>query len=291
MRTFGFALSALLVAAVAASAQVTTIQVLQPPLTDLQLGPRTLNTAIVSCTDLPTTTAPTSPYWIVAAQAGTNHLQYAPGEIVVLNGGTGLGYMAGQRFYIRRLQVGLYGEQPSDLARGAIRTAGWLTVVATDVHSTLARIDYACDAISAGDYLDPFVETKLPAAALEGPPNFTDLARVLFGADRRQTFAAGDVLSIDRGQDRGVTMGTRVSFYRDRLNGTPLVEMGAQSMADLSRTSAQGDRESRPVLPLVEMGAGVVVAVSTDSAKVVVVRARDAVILGDYVVFRGAAAP
>jgi hypothetical protein len=88
-----------------------------------------------------------------------------------------------------------------------------------------------------------------------------DLGRVLFGVDRRQTFGAGDLLNIDRGNARGVGPGTQVAFYRDRLNGTPLVEMGV----------------------------GVVVEATEDTAKVVVTRASEAVMRGDYVVIRGTA--
>lgn len=274
MRTFGFALSALLVAVVSVSGQsqsqgqgqgqVSSLAVIQAPVTNLDLGPRTLSATLVTCADEPTLALSSSPYRIIAAHAGTNHEVYAAGDIVVLNGGTPQGLMAGQRYLVRRMQVGLYGEQPGNMARPAIRTAGWLTVVAADAHFALARIDFACDTVIKGDYLDPFVETTLPEkVAADGPPNFNDLARVLFGADRRQTFGAGDLLSIDRGMDRALAKGTRVSFYRDRQNGTPLVEMGA----------------------------GVVVDVSSDSAKVVVTRAREAVAFGDYVAIRGASAP
>jgi hypothetical protein len=95
----------------------------------------------------------------------------------------------------------------------------------------------------------------------DGASNFADMGRVLFGSDRRQTFGAGDITNIDRGKAKGVGLGTRVAFYRDRQNGTPLFELGA----------------------------GVVIDVAEESAKVIVVRAREAVTLGDYVAIRGTA--
>lgn len=263
MRTFGLVLSGVLVAASSAFGQVSSVQVVESPATNPSLGPRTLSASIVACTDLPTATVPAPALWILSGQAGDNHTVYAPGEIVVLNGGTPHGVLVGQRYFTRRLQLGLEGEPPSAESRAAIRTTGWVTVIAADERFALAHVDFACDNVEAGDFLAPYAEPVLPAsAAADGPPNFSDMGRVLFGADRRQTFAAGDVANIDRGTAQGIGIGTRVAFYRDRMSGTPLVEMGA----------------------------GVVVETAADTSKVVVVRARDAVWRGDYVVIRGSAA-
>jgi hypothetical protein len=263
MRTFGFVLSGVLVAASSAFGQVSSVQVMEAPATNPNLGPRTLTASIVACTDLPTATVPASALRILSGQVGDDHTVYAPGEIVVLNGGTPQGLLVGQRYFSRRLQLGFEGEPPSVESRGAIRTSGWLTVIAADERFALARVDFACDNVESGDYLDPYVEPVLPASATaDGPPNFTDMGRVLFGPDRRQTFGAGDLANIDRGTAQGIGIGTRVAFYRDRMSGTPLVEMGA----------------------------GVVVETTADTAKVVLVRARDAVWRGDYVVIRGTAA-
>jgi hypothetical protein len=275
MRTFGFVLSGVLVAATSAFGQVSSVQVIEPPATSPHLGPRTLTASIVACTDLPTTTVPTPTLRILAAQSGDDHTVYAPGEIVVLNGGTPQGILVGRRYFTRRLQLGYDALPPSVASRGAIRTTGWLTVIAADQGFALARVDYACDNVEGGDYLEPYVEPVLPASAVaDGPPKFVDwnaeryrwegvdLGRVLFGVDRRQTFGAGDVANIDWGTSKGIGIGTRVGFYRDRSNGTPLVEMGA----------------------------GVVVETTADTAKVVVTRASEAVMRGDYVVVRGTAA-
>jgi hypothetical protein len=262
MRIFGFALSGMLVAS-SAFAQVSSVQVIEAPATNQNLGPRTLTAAIVACADLPTTTVPTPSLQVLAAQAGDRHNVFSPNEVVVLNGGTPHGVRIGNRYFTRRLQPGLEGEPPSPASRGAIRTTGWLTVIAADDRFALARVDYACDNIDGGDYLEPYAEPALPASLpADGAPNFTDMGRVLFGVDRRQSFGAGDLANIDRGSAHGVGLGTRVAFYRDRENGTPLVEMGT----------------------------GIVVETATDTAKVVVTRARDAVIRGDYVVIRGTAA-
>jgi hypothetical protein len=263
MRTGAFFLIGVLGCAAAASAQAPALSVTGPSLTDMALGPRTLHAALVACTDLPTTAPSASPLRILAAQTGDKHQVYAPGDVVVLNGGTPVGFLVGQRYFVRRLQFGLTGEAPSADVQGAVRTAGWLSVIGVDERFALARVDYACDTVQAGDYLEPFVEPVLPNTVVaDGPTNFADMGRVLFGADRRQTFGSGDIANVDRGKTHGIGVGTRVAFYRDRLNGTPLVEMGA----------------------------GVVVEVAAETSKVVLVRTREVIIRGDYVAVRGTAA-
>jgi hypothetical protein len=263
MRTCAFVLIGVVACATAASAQDPTLSLVAPAASDASLGPRTLNAALVACTDLPTTAPSVSPLRILAAQTGDKHQVYAPGDVVVLNGGTPVGFAVGQRYFVRRLQFGLTGEAPSAAVMGAVRTAGWLSVIAADERFALARVEYACDTIQAGDYLEPFVEPVLPHIVVaDGPSNFAEMGHVLFGADRRQTFGSGDIANVDRGKAHGIGVGTRVAFYRDRLNGTPLVEMGA----------------------------GVVIEVAAETSKVVLVRAREVIIKGDYVAVRGTAA-
>ena len=223
------------------------------------LGPKTLVPAIVACTDVPVAAAPSSPLRIVAPHSGDPHELSYRNDVVVLSGGTPQGLLPGQRFYARRFRAPRNGEAVSAKDRGSVRTSGWLTVIAADEHSALARIDYACDGIATGDYLDAYVEPVLPANVVpDSQTDFSTLWRVLSGVDRREAFGAGDIVSVDRGSSHGLAGGMRVAFYRDRTNGTPLVELGT----------------------------GIVVEVSADVAKVVVERARVAIVSGDYVALR-----
>jgi hypothetical protein len=175
MRTFGFVLSGVLVAASSAFGQVSSIQVIEAPRTNENFGPRTLTPALIACADLPTATVPAAPLKVLAAQIGDNRGAFSLGEVVVLNGGTPQGLAVGNRYFTRRLQPGIDSEPPAPGSPGAIRTTGWLTVVAADKGFALARIDHSCDSIEIGDYLDPYVEPVLPAsAAPDGEPQFVD---------------------------------------------------------------------------------------------------------------------
>ena len=243
-------------AALPPAAAQTTIQVAPAPTGPGLFGPRTVLPVTVACTDLPTATVVEHPLRIVAPHSGDDHAISRAGDIVVLNGGTAQGFAIGQRYFTRRLTAPVNRERISNLERGAIRTSGWLTVIAADERSTLARIDYACTGIEAGDYLDPYTETVLPVAtAARGLTDFSDLGRVLLGVDRREQFGAGELLSIDRGAAHGMTGGRRVAFYRDRNNGTPLFEIGE----------------------------GIVVEVSLDTSKIAVDWTNQDVLKGDYV--------
>jgi hypothetical protein len=258
MRISGLSLGAWLLAAAPLAAQTPLITLAPPPAPIF--GPKTVLAAHVICTDVPVSAHDLPALHIVAPYSSDPREFAARETIVVLNGGTPQGLMAGQRFYARRLLPPRNGAPVSPVDLGAVHTAGWLTVVAADEHSALARVDYACDAIMAGDYLEPFVEVMLPAevADVRTKPDFSDLGRVLQGVNRHESFGAGDFLSIDRGATYGIANGARVAFYRDRRNG----------------------------MPLIEIGTGVVIEVSTETSKVVVDRAQFEVVLGDYVAMR-----
>lgn len=238
-----------------AAGQAPLGQIVAPAAMSGILGPRTIIPATVACTDLPTASLVNPPLRVLAPHTGDHHEISRGGDVVVLNGGTPQGFAIGQRYFTRRLTPPVNREPMSDLDRGAIRTSGWLTVIAADERSALARIDYACTAIEAGDYLESYSDTPLPSPiAADGATDFSDLGRALSGVDRREQFGAGELLSIDRGSAHGMTAGSRVAFYRDRGNGAPLVEIGA----------------------------GIVLEVAVNSAKVVLDRTQQEVRKGDY---------
>jgi hypothetical protein len=257
MRTSGFVFSILLAAAASAAAQTpqTPLIALAPPPAPIY-GPRSVVPAQLACTDVPVSEHQTPPLHVRALHSSDPAEFSYRDSVVVLNGGTPQGLTPGQRFFTRRLLPPRAGAAVMKKGTGAVHTSGWLTVIAADEHSALARVDYACDAVMTGDFLEPYVEPSLPAdvAAPTGDTDFSHLGRVLQGTDRNEVAGAGDMISIDRGASQGLNAGTRVAFYRDRGNGTPLVELGT----------------------------GIVLEASGNTAKVVVDRARFAINTDDY---------
>lgn len=222
-------------------------------------GPRTLVPAHVSCTDLPTATLPAPMLFITGGHNPDGHQNLVRGEVAVINRAPGDGLQVGQRYVTRRLHGGPKRFPREGEGFGQLRISGWLTVTAMDEVNALAMIDFSCDVIQPGDYLEPYVELVLPTAADPmGEPNFAERANILFGTDRRQSFGDGDTFSIDWGTVHGVAPGARFAIYRNVEDGLPLVYVGDVVVME------QGELTS----------------------KVVLVRVRDAVRSGDMAIRR-----
>ena len=137
------------------------------------------------------------------------------------------GLAVGQRYTVKRLQSPRTRFPEPGEGFGAVRNAGWLTITAIDDLHALAVVDFTCDVIELGDYLEPFLDVILPTTADPiGEPQFDDRAHILFGVDRRESFGDGDLVSIDRGTASGIGAGARFAIYRDNRNSMPLVHIG-----------------------------------------------------------------
>jgi hypothetical protein len=235
MRISSLFFSVLLASPAAAQPLIT----LAPPPAPIY-GPRTVLPATVACTDVPVMTHQPSPLHIVAPHAADSHEMSFRNGVVVLNGGTPQGLAPGQRFFARRLLGPRAAETMPGGAIGNVHTSGWLTVIAADDNSALARVDYACDAVMTGDYLVPYADPTLPDVAPAGErTEFSNMGRVLLGSDRTDLFGPGDFVSIDRGSAKGLAPGTRVAFYHDRGNGAPLVEIGTGIVLEVAVDTAK----------------------------------------------------
>ena len=167
------------------------------------------------------------------------------------------GLAVGQRYISARLH-GNEMPRPGE-GYGDVRLSGIVRVTAVDELNAIATIEKVCDGIEPGDFLEPFTPVTLPtAAAAMEPPDFSERARVLFGADNRLAYGFGDTLSIDRGTLHGLVPGARFALYRDKRNGEPLVYIGE----------------------------AVVMVTSEQTSKVVVTVAKDALQTGDLAIPR-----
>lgn len=211
----------------------------QPPPQD-GLGPRKLGQAQVMCTDLPLLMSPEVTLRIVGGNDGHKRVSHAKGDWVVLPGGTSNNLAIGQRFVARRVQTAPYSESIRRAGYIAVRTAGVVTVIGADERFAIARVDFGCDEILTGDYLEPFTESaQMPYPIDGGSVDWDDRARVMFGTDRREEFADGDIFNFDRGSEHGIVNGARVVVYRDRFNGLPLVELGHAVVVEVAQTTSK----------------------------------------------------
>jgi hypothetical protein len=189
-------------------------------------GPLKLTPSMVMCTDVPATAKP-EPHMFIAGPVSTDGRTSAAAGMVVIKRTPDDGMAIGNRYVAQRIHGDLKAFPRPGEGFGDIRITGTVIVRAIDDVNAIAEIDFACDSVESGDYLEPFVETVIPTAAAPMiAPDFSDRANLLFGADNRVMFGDGDILSIDRGTIHGVVPGARYAIYRDPRDGMPLVHIG-----------------------------------------------------------------
>jgi hypothetical protein len=249
-----FALSALsaLFALVptAASAQQTAARALSA-MTPLEVQ--------VACGPPPSLDVPSGALRIVGSQDTVGRFVFGATELLVLDGGAARGVQLGQQYVVRRSIVA--GEDRSHPS--AVQTGGWLSIVAVNDKTAIAKVDHICDAITTGDYLEPFTTPVLPDGADRDNPagelDFSTLGRILTGPENTNSASGGRLMLIDPGKNTSLQPGARFAIYRD--------------------LHTEG-------LPLSSVGEGVVLSVGKTMALTKITRSRDAIVTGDYVVPR-----
>ena len=229
------------------------------------------NAAPMSSADLAAACAPPSSLTnaahalrVLGAQDTIPRAVYGPSDLLIVNGGTGAGVQLGAEFFLRR-RTGtgaVYGVPPeADLV-----TDGWIKIVAVNESTSIGQVEHACGGIFAADYLEPFVAPQAVTASNDPiEPDFSSLGRVISGADDHTLTGINQLAIVDRGSDEGLQPGSRFAVYRDLTSGV-----------DPMLAAPSGT-------PLAAVGEGVVLSSTGNRAVVRIVRARDAIQVGDYI--------
>ena len=255
---------------VAATALVTmALLVAQVEAADQQFSPLEL---ALACAPPPFAYAPTAALHVLGGQDPVPRTLFSQPDLLVIDAGTGNGVRLGQQYFARRPAVLGSGYLSAGAQSG--HTAGWIRIVAADETTALATVEYTCDAVEQGDYLEPFVPPLLPPGVdrddTSGRTDFTSAGRVLSGDRQRVSAGGGDFMLIDRGANQGVTPGDRFAIYRDpRARSAMYVQ------------SPKG----RPQ-PLAGVGEAIAVTTGPMLSLVRITTARDAVLSGDIIVPR-----
>ena len=242
--------TSVLTAAFVAVAAAAGAQTGAPALSAMQLA--------IACAPPPTLEGePGKARHIVGGQDSVRRTTFGRGELVTLDGGKDAGVQPGAQFFVRR--ANRFAMHGPGHGQGAT-TLGWLHVVAVNDSTAVAQVDHACGAVIANDYLEPFVAPAPPAGIdsvdAAGEPDFGALGRIINGAEGRSTLGGGDFALIDRGSEQGVAPGQRLAIYRDvRVSG----------------------------LPLASIGEAVVISAGDSVSLARIIRARDAVLGGDFI--------
>ena len=165
---------------------------------------------------------------------------FAAGEAVVVNAGSAQDLKPGQHFFVRRVIEDRFAVRTTEKPPRSIHTAGWLTIVETQEHVSIARIAEACDGIIEGDYLEPLIVPPAVVAMKPGRPDFDHPGRVILADDRRQLGAGGgSLMVIDRGTDHGLRAGQRITLFRTATGGSgPVVTIGEAFVASTQAESS-----------------------------------------------------
>lgn len=176
---------------------------------------------------------------IIGAQDTIGRTLFGARELVVIDGGAGRGLRLGQQFFIRRPPGHAFGRSG---LRG-LGTSGGLQIVALNEVTAIGLVDFACDGILVGDFLEPYAPPSLPADVdrtdTTGELDFSTAGHVLFGNDERRTGAQGDFMVADIGTDQGAEPGARFGIYRNvGVAGLPLEAIGEAIVVAAARETS-----------------------------------------------------
>lgn len=213
----------------------------------------------VACAPPTSFELPSQPLHVIGSQDPVARFVFSTVDLLVLDGGQGRGVERNQRYFIRRPIVA--GTDRTHAA--SIQTVGWLSVVSVNDKTAIAKVDHFCDAITAGDYLEPFVAPSIPDGTDRDDPrgelDFSTLGRIVIGPENTNAGAAGSLMLIDPGENAALQPGARFAVYRD---------------------------PHQSGMPLASVGEGVVLSVGKSMVLTKITRSRDAIVTGDYIVPR-----
>ena len=202
---------------------------------------------------------PLVPLRVTGSQESVVRHTFAPGDLIVINGGTDNDIEIGQEYFTRRAVPFARGSVSRNNPT-TIHTSGWIRVYAVDDQLSLATVTFGCDSVELNDYLEPFVLPNIPDVSILRPKAQRDnYGHVLTGSDNRTRFGPGDYFVIDRGSNHGIAAGAQFVVYRDKLE---------------------------PDVFLVELAEAVAVDVGPEISTLQVTVSRDAFASGDYVALR-----
>lgn len=152
---------------------------------------------------------------------------FREGDTVMLNVGSSSDVAVGTQFFLRR-RVNVTEPDIRQLGFQAEATTGWVRVLQVNEHLSMAVIERTCTSVQQDDLLAPFLWPGPVTPMAGGTADYDEPALVLFGADGRALSGTGQMMVIDRGADRDLAVGERVTVFRYGAFGpdAPVTEVG-----------------------------------------------------------------
>lgn len=202
-------------------------------------------------------------------------LMFGPNDPLIIGAGTKQGLRPGQEYFVRRVVQDEFSPMAAASVLESIHTAGWVRIVDAKENVSVATVTEACDGVLLGDYLDPYVDSVMPAdTAIAGTPDFTRPARLVLADERRQSGSPGMLMLMDRGSEDGVRAGQRATIFRYPITN-PRAMSGTYGTTPAYSTDTSG--------PILAVGEATVLSVRPKTSLVRIESASDAVYIGDLV--------
>ena len=182
---------------------------------------------------------PSSPITLIGSDGGPTKTLFGPGDALVISGGTEQGVAVGQEYFVRCVFAARSLDPTTPHPPLALRTAGWIRVVAVQPTTAVAYIVHACAALELGDHLEPFELPEAPVLGPAGEADYTDPATVLFGRDGAVIVSEMQFMVIDRGSNQGVKPGQRLTVFRETVGSAgPVIEVAEAATVLVAPDSA-----------------------------------------------------
>jgi len=239
---------------------------------------------------------------ITATEAAPNEtLAAETGQILLLSGS---GYQEGQRYTVLRElkdpnQYEPYKGQRHDVGEAGQPFAqlGRIKVLTLRGSHAVAEVEFACQAMTTGDFLVPYQEKapvdyrrestieKYPA----GPGKVS--ARIIMSNEFDFLVARGQKVFINAGSDKGVKVGDYFRAVRgydpDKIDPVEALSYKAPVGDDTQMHPGKVNRQEAKTLPLRNLGEMIVLSVSPTSSTAMITRAWESIEVGDHVELEG----
>lgn len=182
----------------------------------------------------------------------------ATADIIYVDGGRAAGLEVGQQFTVIRPERTVRHPRDGQTFGRLYRYTGRVKILSVQEESAIAEIVYACDPVTVGSMLKPFVPEPVPLARRTAmrPPNAPTSAERLEGAPiilmaQDDIVATGQdhVVYVDRGEDAEITPGDIFTIYRRHPRGVPPVVIGELAILSVHpRSSTAKIIQSRHVV-------------------------------------------
>src|SRR5262249_29452751 len=149
----------------------------------------------------------------IRSRRETPREMYASDDQLVIDGGTLDGLEVGQNLAVRRyFRISGAAGAPAS----GEHTAGVLQIVSAREHDATAIVVYVCDEMRKGDFLAAFSAEPVRNPEAAGVPDYDAAAQILFADAGQMLGAPRRKMVIDRGSERGVHVGQRLTLFRRR---------------------------------------------------------------------------